>query len=229
VRCVSPASSCTTGTCLIPNMLGVGTFGLAMDAAMLCDIYHHSSLLADVLVCLRLLCVLMHLMTLSLQQPGTNLSHDAPWDVLLLVQTEYWNLGASSRRWIAPEHRHLAPPSPTAQSAAASAFTAGRAAATNMAPPPWATHTSTAAAAPWMSQAGTVAPPWATYTPQQPVRSPQASLGGVDDMLQRPGSSAGSIGGSRDSSSMRPHTAAGFEHGLSPSLRASGKPQVVSS
>jgi hypothetical protein len=48
-------------------------------------------------------------------------------------------------------------------------------------------------------------------------------------MMQRTGSGAGSIGGSRgSSSSMRPHTAGGFEHDAVHSQRTSGKPHVVS-
>lgn len=162
-------------------------------------------------------------------------------------ESEYWNLGASTRRWIAPEHRHLAPPSPAHPAAASAA--AGQAAATSAAPPwathnplvpaaapassaaaaaavtapPWATHTG-AAAAPWAAKAGSVSPPWATYTPQ-PMRSAHGSLGGVDGALQRPGSSAGSMGGSRDAGSMRPHTAGGFEHDALHSQRS--KPQVA--
>jgi hypothetical protein len=129
----------------------------------------------------------------------------------------------------------VAPPWATHnQSVPAAAPVAAAAPAAAAAPPPWATYTPSAAAAgagaqPWLSKAGTVAPPWATYTPQQPTRTIHASLGGADGMLQRSGSSAGSIGGSRDSSSMRPHTAGGFEHELPQSQRTSCKPQVVRS
>ncbi|WIA19367.1 hypothetical protein OEZ85_003993 [Tetradesmus obliquus] len=57
------------------------------------------------------------------------------------------------------------------------------------------------------------------------TRSAHGSLGGVDGALQRPGSSAGSMGGSRDAGSMRPHTAGGFEHDALHSQRS--KPQVA--
>eukprot|EP00882_Tetradesmus_deserticola_P019108 GHRQ01020556.1.p1 GENE.GHRQ01020556.1~~GHRQ01020556.1.p1 ORF type:complete len:242 (-),score=48.83 GHRQ01020556.1:845-1570(-) len=178
----------------------------------------------------------------------------AQLDVLLHVQSEYWNLGASSRRWIAPEHRHLAPHSPTPQCAAAAtaarevAAAAGGAAATSTVPPwamhcaaqpsavsagaphaampsPWATHMS-AAQLPGARQAAAVVPPWAT-TASQPARSTVAGSAGAGDRLQRPGNSAGSITGGRDNSSVRPHTAAGAGHGPSHSQHMSYKPQPV--
>ncbi|KAF6258456.1 hypothetical protein COO60DRAFT_1121096 [Scenedesmus sp. NREL 46B-D3] len=170
-------------------------------------------------------------------------------------ESEFWNLGASSRRWIAPEHRHLAPPSPTAQSAAAAAAAAreaaaaGRAAATYAAPP-WATHSglaptaapagapqaampspwatqSAAATSSWAAKASDLAPPWATTTSQPADSSIHAGLPGAGATLQRPGSSAGRVSGSRDTSSGRPHTAAGFECDPAYSQRTSHKPQPV--